>query len=139
MRRFESTRSVRLRAPSGRQLEAWVAETLAARLAGLAALPGLAPGRALLFPCCRSLHTVGMRFPIDVAFLSWPPEADRCEVMAVRAAVAPFRIVAAPGLPHRRVAALEAAAGALTGTGAFELSDQVRISTRNGCHRGSRG
>jgi uncharacterized protein len=139
MRRFESTRSVRLRIASGRQLEAWVAETLAARLAGLAALPGLAPGRALLFPYCRSVHTVGMRFPIDVAFLSWPPQRGRCDVMTVRAAMSPFRIVAPRGLPRRGVAALEAAAGALTGTGAVVLADQVRISTRNGCHRGCGG
>jgi uncharacterized protein len=115
MRRFESTRSVRLRTAAGRQLEAWVAESPAARLAGLAGLPALGAGRALLFPCCASVHTIGMRFPIDVAFLSWPPDLGRCEVLAVRASVPPFRVVGAPpGLRHGSVAALEAAAGELT-------------------------
>ena len=41
-----------------------------ARLLGLAFLHGneLPPGHALLLPRCRSIHTFGMRFPIDVAF-----------------------------------------------------------------------
>ena len=133
MRRFESTRSVRLRPAAGRQLEAWVAESPAVRLAGLAGLPAVGAGRALLFPCCGSVHTIGMRFPIDVAFLSWPPERGRCDVIAVRCFVPPFRVVGAPpGLRRRRVAALEAGAGALTGTGADSLCGQVRISTRAG-------
>ena len=45
------------------------ATTAAARLLGLAFLPSLAEGHALLIPRCRSVHTFGMRFPIDVAFL----------------------------------------------------------------------
>jgi uncharacterized protein len=112
MRRFESTRSVQLQAPGGQRLEAWLAESFAARLAGLAALPALAPGRGLLLPRCRSVHTAGMRFAIDVAFLSWPPVHGRCDVIALRPAVLPFRIVA-PAVPRCGIAALEASAGTL--------------------------
>jgi uncharacterized membrane protein (UPF0127 family) len=46
-----------------------VARGLRARLLGLA---GLAPERAgagLLIPRCRSVHTFGMRFPLDLVFL----------------------------------------------------------------------
>src|SRR3982750_4061877 len=45
------------------------ANTLASRLLGLAFLGSLPSGHALLIPDCRSVHTFGMRFPIDVAFL----------------------------------------------------------------------
>src|SRR3954447_2089617 len=45
------------------------ASTLRSRLLGLALLRSLPSGHALLIPDCRSVHTFGMRFPIDVAFL----------------------------------------------------------------------
>ena len=45
------------------------ARTFASRLLGLALLRELPSGHALLIPDCRSVHTFGMRFPIDVAFL----------------------------------------------------------------------
>ena len=41
-----------------------------ARLLGLAGLDRLPSGAALLIPRCRSVHTIGMRFPIDVVFLA---------------------------------------------------------------------
>ena len=44
-----------------------VAGAPAKRLRGLLGRDGLEGG--LLLPRCRSVHTVGMRFPIDVAFL----------------------------------------------------------------------
>jgi uncharacterized membrane protein (UPF0127 family) len=45
------------------------ATTFGSRLLGLAFLRRLPPGRALLIPGCRSVHTFGMRFRIDVVFL----------------------------------------------------------------------
>jgi hypothetical protein len=45
------------------------ATTLRARLLGLAWLRSMPPGHALLIPDCRSVHTFGMRFPLDVVFL----------------------------------------------------------------------
>ena len=71
------------------------ATTAAARLLGLALLRSLPEGHALLIPRCRSVHTVGMRFPIDVAFLDdsgRPIRVERgvrpCRVRSCRAAVA---------------------------------------------------
>jgi uncharacterized membrane protein (UPF0127 family) len=43
--------------------------SLRSRLLGLAFLRALPPGHALLIPHCRSVHTFGMRFPIDIVFL----------------------------------------------------------------------
>lgn len=117
MRRFESTPVVRLQTPGGRCLHAWVAESLGARLAGLAWLRYWPDSHALLLPCCRSVHTVGMRFPIDVAFVSWPPAVGACEVVALELAVPPLRIVAPRALPRRSVAAIESGAHILRGLG----------------------
>ena len=50
-------------------LDVRVARSPRARLLGLALLADLPRGTALLIPRCRSLHTFGMRFPIDVVFL----------------------------------------------------------------------
>jgi uncharacterized membrane protein (UPF0127 family) len=57
------------------------AASLRSRLLGLALLPrgALPPGHALLIPRCRSMHTFGMRFPIDVAFLDAHGRALRVE------------------------------------------------------------
>ena len=46
-----------------------VAATRRARLLGLAHLDRDAAGPGLLIPRCNSVHTFGMRFPIDVVFL----------------------------------------------------------------------
>jgi hypothetical protein len=52
---------------------------------------------------CRTIHTFGVRFPIDVAYL------DRSGVVIGVNRLRPYRI----GLPHRRArAVLEAEAGA---------------------------
>jgi uncharacterized membrane protein (UPF0127 family) len=55
------------------------ATTLVARLIGLAFLRELPPGHALLIPHCRSVHTFGMRFPLDVVFLDERGRALRVE------------------------------------------------------------
>jgi len=109
MRRFSSTAVVRMTLPGGRRLDAWVADSRLTRLIGLAGLRRLPPGTALLLPDCRCVHTFGMRFAIDVAFLSWPTSDGACEVAAVAAAVVPGRLISARG----PLAALEAPAGAL--------------------------
>jgi uncharacterized membrane protein (UPF0127 family) len=63
-----------------------------ARLLGLALLPPSRAGKGLLIPRCRSVHTFGMRFPIDVFFL------DRDGfVLREERAVRPCRIVACAG------------------------------------------
>ena len=45
------------------------ARGLRARLLGLAFLRELPPGYALLIARCRSVHTFGMRFALDLAWL----------------------------------------------------------------------
>lgn len=125
MRRFESTPVLRLQTPGGRCLDAWAAESFAARLIGLAFAAGLPDGRALLLPRCRSVYTVAMRFPIDIAFVTWPPAPD-CEIVAVEVGVPPLRIVAPRGLPRSRVAALEARALAELG-----VAPGIRLSVES--------
>jgi uncharacterized protein len=51
------------------EVEVPVARSLRARLLGLALLDRRRAGPGLLIPRCRSVHTFGMRFAIDVAFL----------------------------------------------------------------------
>jgi len=46
-----------------------VADTWRSRLLGLALLPRAHAGEGLLIPRCRSVHTFGMRFPLDLLFL----------------------------------------------------------------------
>ncbi len=68
-----------------------VAATWRSRLLGLALLrPGAADG--LLIPGCRSVHTIGMRFPLDLHFL----DADGTTVSR-QCAVPPGRFVREPG------------------------------------------
>jgi uncharacterized membrane protein (UPF0127 family) len=58
-----------------------VAETTWQRFVGLAWRRHPPDGWALLFPRCRSVHTFGMGFAIDVVFLDrwgWPIAVQRC-------------------------------------------------------------
>ena len=69
-----------------------VAVTFRSRLLGLSLLDRRVAGPGLLIPRCRSVHTFGMRFPIDVLFL------DGCgDVIARNQAVSPRRVVAERG------------------------------------------
>ena len=45
------------------------AGTFLSRLVGLLGTPAIAEGEGLWIVPCRSVHTLGMRYPIDVAFL----------------------------------------------------------------------
>lgn len=47
-----------------------LASTFWKRFAGLLGTDGLAPGEGLLLVPCNSVHTVGMRYAIDVVYLS---------------------------------------------------------------------
>ena len=65
-----------------------VADGLGARLFGLALLDRGRAGPGLLIPRCRSVHTLGMRFALDLVFLD-----RRGRVVAERRNVPPGRIV----------------------------------------------
>ncbi len=69
-----------------------VATTVPSRLLGLALLRRERAGAGLLIPRCRSVHTFGMRFAIDLLFLD---ERDR--VIELRRSVPPCRLIRCPG------------------------------------------
>ena len=86
----------------GRGVQLVVADGPVARLAGLAGMRSLSPATGLLIPDCRSVHTLGMRFALD---LIWLGEDGR--IADVSAAVQPWRMVT---LAHAR-AVVECRAG----------------------------
>jgi uncharacterized protein len=65
-----------------------VADTLLSRLLGLALISSERAGQGLLIPRCRSVHTFGMRFAIDVVFL----DRDR-RLVAIHPAIGRNRIL----------------------------------------------
>ncbi len=65
-----------------------VADRITARLAGLAGMRALPPRTALLIPRCRSVHTFGMRFALDLIWLD-----GKGRVVDVSASVRPGRVV----------------------------------------------
>lgn len=69
-----------------------MATTLRSRLLGLALLPSDRAPNGLLIPRCRGVHTFGMRFSIDVAFL----DAEGGVISRVEA-VRPRRLVSQRG------------------------------------------
>jgi len=84
-----------------------VADSWWLRLRGLAWNPNPPEGWALLFPHCRSVHTFGMCFPIDVVFLNrwgWPVEVRRHlgprRVVSCRAAAAAIEMRAGDADRH---------------------------------------
>jgi uncharacterized protein len=74
----------------------------AGRLLGLAFLRELPSGHALFLPDCRSVHTFGMRFPIDVAFVG----ADALTIRIAHS-VPPRRVL----IEREALAVVEARAG----------------------------
>ena len=72
-----------------------MARSRSGRLLGLA-LRRRPPGHALLLPRCRSVHTFGMRFALD---LIWLDRDGR--VLRVDEAVPPWRVRSVPRAPRR--------------------------------------
>jgi uncharacterized protein len=79
-------------------VEVPVATTRPSRLLGLALLSRDRAGAGLLIPRCRSIHTFGMRFRLDLLFL----DAEG-RVVELRRAVPPRRVIRC----SRAMAALE--------------------------------
>jgi uncharacterized protein len=89
--------------------EVTVADSWWLRLRGLLARPRLASGEGMLLLGCPSVHTVGMRYAIDVAFL----DAEGRVVRSIER-LEPWRVgVGGAGAVH----ALELPAGRLVETG----------------------
>jgi uncharacterized membrane protein (UPF0127 family) len=95
-----------------------LARTWRQRMVGLLAHRRLPVDEALMFPRCNSIHTVGMRFPIDAIFV------DRgWRVVAVREGVAPGRLM----LPVWRAwGVVEAAAGTVQRVG-LRVGDRLVV------------
>jgi uncharacterized membrane protein (UPF0127 family) len=64
-----------------------VAERILDRMKGLIGKDGLYEGEALWIRPCKSIHTIGMRFPIDVVFLDFDNR-----VVESREKMPPFRL-----------------------------------------------
>ena len=95
-----------------------VADTSLSRMVGLLGKNSLDAGTGLLIIPSQAVHTVAMRFPIDVVFV------DRnCRVVHVQPALAPYRI---SGLHWRARCVLELPVGTIaeTGTG---VGDELLI------------
>ena len=99
-----------------RQLEG--AFRLNARRRGLLGRTTFAPGAALLIAPCSSIHTWGMRFPIDVLFVS---RSGRIRKIVSR--VPPWRVVFGIG----SFAVIELPAGAVDAS-TTKVGDVLRIS-----------
>ena len=69
-------------------IEVAVATTRLSRLLGFALLSRDRAGAGLLIPRCRSVHTFGMRFPLDLIFL----DGEGC-VIEIRRNVPPGRLI----------------------------------------------
>ena len=83
-------------------LEVDVALSRAARRRGLLGRESLGANEGLLLSPCKAVHTVGMRFPIDVIFIDRDGRAVR-----IVPALAPWRIA----MSARAKAVIELAAG----------------------------
>ena len=64
-----------------------IADTAAARNRGLLSRTGLSDGEGLWIVPCEGVHTIGMKFPIDVVFLS-----RKRKVLKIRRAMKKWRI-----------------------------------------------
>jgi len=95
------------------------ATSLFARMKGLLGRRGLGPDTAMLIDPCTSIHTLGMRFPIDVVFLD-----SRNTVTAIIAAVKPGRFWVSGGWKARRV--VESEAGLLP-LASIHVGDTLKI------------
>ena len=108
-RRFAGARRIGIGCPAG-SVEVAVAEGFRLRLVGLMGLTA-AEVEPLLIPECRSVHTFGMRTPIDLVWLEGGEDPVR--PLGVVESLPPRRHAQAPGSRgrRRRVAALELAPG----------------------------
>ena len=83
----------------------WVAETSLSRMVGLLGKKGLDPGTGLLIVPSQAVHTVGMRFTIDVVFID-----RRWKVIHLRPEMVPYRLTS---IHWRARCVLELPAGAI--------------------------
>ena len=104
-------KTIALRTTEGRFIahEVRIVHSLAARWCALAGERSLPTRAGLLLSPARGIHTLGMRFAIDVVFLS-----RQMRVLGLASAVPPWRVLLAPRGTGR---VLELAVGQIVATG----------------------
>src|SRR5580704_7155971 len=96
-----------------------VAETSLSRIVGLLGQDGLEPGTGLLIYPSQAIHTVAMRFPIDVLFV------DRdWRVVHARPNMVPFRMT---GIHWKARCVLELPSGVIAETSTM-IGDQLCVT-----------
>jgi uncharacterized membrane protein (UPF0127 family) len=95
-----------------------VAETFRARSKGLLGKSSLMAGEGLLIRPCKAVHTIGMKFPIDVVFLD-----HRNQVIAFCMELRPNRLTS---IRLRAASVLELPAGTVKAT-TLKLGDEVEL------------
>jgi uncharacterized protein len=95
-----------------------VADTSLSRMKGLLGRTGLAPGAGMIIMPSQAVHTIAMRFPIDVVFVD-----KNGRVVHLQPALVPNRVT---GLHWRAQYVLELPSGVIaqTGTG---IGDELLI------------
>jgi uncharacterized protein len=98
-----------------------LATTERARVAGLLTRSALAPGEGLLIPRCNSIHTHGMKFPIDVIFFN-PSSGAIVEAFTMQ----PWLVRKMPQYPVSMCSVLELPAGTIELTGS-QKGDSIEV------------
>jgi len=95
-----------------------VAETSLTRVVGLLGKRGLEPGTGLLIIPSQAIHTVAMKFPIDVLFVD-----KKWRVVHVRPAMPPYRLT---GIHWKARCVIELPSGRIAQT-STEVGDQLSV------------
>jgi len=95
-----------------------VAETSLTRMVGLLGKRGLEPGTGLLIMPSQAIHTVAMKFPIDVLFVD-----RKWRVVGMRSAMPPYRLT---GIHWRARCVIELPSGKISET-STEVGDQLSV------------
>ena len=98
------------------------ASSVLKRMVGLLNRKAFAEGEGLLIDRCYGIHTIGMRFPIDVLFLD-----KELRVMRAVSALPPFRIC----IVRQAVYVLELPVGAITHS-RTAMGDQIQMKAMGG-------
>ena len=100
-----------------------IADGVWSRFIGLLADASLAPGHGLLLYPSQGVHTLGMRFAIDVVFLS-----ENLQVVSLRERLKPFRMTS---LVARSCSVLELPVGTIRDC-RIEIGDQLVLEPEAG-------
>ncbi|MEW8506908.1 MAG: DUF192 domain-containing protein [Candidatus Thiodiazotropha sp.] len=92
MRRILLKRDNNKKSTDSSTIQAWIADSYFTRLRGLLGKKQLSDNHGLLLEGCASVHTFGMRYPLDLVFLDKSGKVIKCQK-----GVKPFRTASARG------------------------------------------